>query len=398
MKRGAANRRRARSGARLSPLALLAAAVVGLLTPEPALAVFGFHYPDFNHTHGLDLVGSAVTSSCEEEGAEGESVQPGYVYQPGEHGRHPPEEVLGGLTSEVEDVALVTIDTDQGQDVSQLERDEAAFGHREGLFYGGYSQAPRKDCALRIRLTPSRSSRSGGLWRTEAVEVLQGFSTEFAFQLTDLSRTCTLVRDTGLSTTKYRSCAVHGGDGFAFVIHRDPAGPRALGKGGEHLGYGGLVHALAVEFDAWFNPDAGDLVEDHVALLSQGAEPLFARRENHIHFPMPTSLADGLVHSVRIVYHDHLQPELAPFMRPGPAARFFMTEGSEGYGLGTLGVWMDGAADPIAALPVNLGVLLGGGSGETYVGFTASTGRAWASQDITTWSFCESSDLGTCAT
>lgn len=54
---------------------------------------------------------------------------------------------------------------------------------------------------------------------------------------------------------RYESCATHGGDGFAFVLQRDPNGTAALGAGGRGLGYEGIANSVAVEFDTWFNPD-----------------------------------------------------------------------------------------------------------------------------------------------
>ena len=49
----------------------------------------------------------------------------------------------------------------------------------------------------------------------------------------------------------YESCATAGGDGFAFVLHRDPSGSAALGTNGRGLGYEGIENSLAVEFDTW---------------------------------------------------------------------------------------------------------------------------------------------------
>ena len=57
---------------------------------------------------------------------------------------------------------------------------------------------------------------------------------------------------------------VHGGDGFAFVLHGDKNETRTLGRGGEELGYGGVANTIAFEFDTWNNPRQFDLFEDHV--------------------------------------------------------------------------------------------------------------------------------------
>jgi hypothetical protein len=57
---------------------------------------------------------------------------------------------------------------------------------------------------------------------------------------------------------------VHGGDGFAFVLHLDPNTTSTVGQRGEGLGYAGIRNTLAVEFDTWHNPTQGDHFSDHV--------------------------------------------------------------------------------------------------------------------------------------
>ena len=50
----------------------------------------------------------------------------------------------------------------------------------------------------------------------------------------------------------HKSCRVHGGDGFAFVMHGDDTGTSAIGEPGNSLGFGGINNALAIEFDTWW--------------------------------------------------------------------------------------------------------------------------------------------------
>ena len=89
-------------------------------------------------------------------------------------------------------------------------------------------------CSTRLRLTPSHPSKAGSVWYESRVPVLRGFETIFSWQITDHSVECTEHVDRSFSQNLHRSCAVHGGDGFAFVIHGDPADASALG-GGEAL-------------------------------------------------------------------------------------------------------------------------------------------------------------------
>lgn len=78
-----------------------------------------------------------------------------------------------------------------------------------------------------------------------------------------------------------QSCKVHGGDGFAFVMHSDPNDTRALGGLGSSMGYGGLRNSLAVEFDTWFNAEDGDLFDDHVRYGDANAAPSQANAASH---------------------------------------------------------------------------------------------------------------------
>ena len=48
------------------------------------------------------------------------------------------------------------------------------------------------------------------------------------------------------SARLHSTCSVRGGDGLAFVLHRDPRGVDAVGEAGADMGYGGLKDSLAV--------------------------------------------------------------------------------------------------------------------------------------------------------
>ncbi len=68
----------------------------------------------------------------------------------------------------------------------------------------------------------------------------------------------------GWTDAASQSCMVHGGDGFAFVVHLDGNASSTIGQPGEGLGYAGIRNALVFEFDTWYNPDQGDHFTDHV--------------------------------------------------------------------------------------------------------------------------------------
>lgn len=57
---------------------------------------------------------------------------------------------------------------------------------------------------------------------------------------------CTEHSDPLFSRRLHSTCSVRGGDGLAFVLHRDPAEAEAVGGAGADMGYGGLRDSLAV--------------------------------------------------------------------------------------------------------------------------------------------------------
>ena len=114
--------------------------------------------------------------------------------------------------------------------------------------------------------------------------------------------------DPTFGLSHHKSCAVHGGDGLAFVIHNDPAAAAALGGTGNDLGYAGITNGLAVELDMWTNTPSvhmisGDLFEDHVAVQASGPGGVLT---SDVTTSMGASrdhqLADGQVHIVRVKY------------------------------------------------------------------------------------------------
>ncbi|GBG27080.1 Hypothetical Protein FCC1311_033032 [Hondaea fermentalgiana] len=359
---------------------------------------FGFKYADFNQTDGLLFLGDAITSSCEEkDGADAQS-QLAYGYQP-RHGKTSPASMLHLLTETVETIRDMRVETAREADADDMETNLAGIGHRDESFFGGFADLETDDCALRLRLTSSQPNETGAVWRDEGTNVLQGFSTKFNFQISDLSRACALVRDASFSSKRYESCSVHGGDGFAFVIHGDDGDRTALGQGGADLGFGGLQNALAIEFDVWYNAERGDAFEDHVTVLAAGpGETLLAREALHLSSPQPTALADGRIHSARIVYYPFLNTDLLPFFQITTTGTAYVVDNGEGYRLGTLGIFIDGNnTHPLVAIPINLSAFLDLEENRAIVGFTSATGRSWASHDILSWTFCESHDDADCA-
>ncbi|GAN08795.1 peptide-N(4)-(N-acetyl-beta-glucosaminyl) asparagine amidase [Mucor ambiguus] len=103
-----------------------------------------------------------------------------------------------------------------------------------------------------IRITSAMPDQRGGVYCKQLVQLdnnLKGIEVEFAFRITNGSG----------------QEAVNGADGFAFLIQAQ--GEHALGGGGCELGYGGVRHSLAVEFDTYQSSDrCADPSANHISI------------------------------------------------------------------------------------------------------------------------------------
>jgi hypothetical protein len=117
---------------------------------------------------------------------------------------------------------------------------------------------PTGPCGPALRLTGAHPGQTGAAWYGRRMQVREGFSTEFVFQLSNPSAHCSRMNDA------YTNCRSRGADGLAFVIQ--DAHPSALGRAGGGQGWGGLPRTVAVSFDSWYNPEHSDPYENHVAV------------------------------------------------------------------------------------------------------------------------------------
>lgn len=102
-----------------------------------------------------------------------------------------------------------------------------------------------------IVLTPNTRDCVGAVWTQLDLErvLKNGFLTEFIFRIES-----------------------PGADGFAFVVQG--LGSNTIGKGGCQLGYGGLHHSLAVEFDNYLSADeCNDPNPSHVGINTMYESP-----------------------------------------------------------------------------------------------------------------------------
>lgn len=260
-------------------------------------------------------------------------------------------------------------------------------------------------------LTPGIEHMIGALWHTAKVVVGIGFETTFRFKISQQSKTCQVF------AAPERYCDTRGGDGFAFVIHNSDEGELSLGTKGGGLGYSGMTNGIAIEFDTWYNAEDGDPYQNHISVQTNGKDPL-----HHAHkYSMASSgdipdFSDGREHVVKIKYSpnvdiasyftrsrirnsvDRYQTPIIAFKH----AAKFMKAGTRGgdstrYRMGQLSIYLDENPQPIFEVPLNLAAVLDLDTSEVYgsesqttrawVGFTASTGKAWQRQEILDWHF-----------
>jgi len=201
------------------------------------------------------------------------------------------------------------------------------------------------------------------------------------------------------SLKHHKSCAVHGGDGFAFVIQHDEINEmRAIGGDGENLGYGGIPNSIAVEFDTWTNVDtqgSDDLFQDHISIHSASTKSNSAGFSAALGYSRVVDLADGKLHTVQVKYLPYLEVKYLEYMTANDTLLPFLKDNGEGRRLGTFIVFLDDGIEldkPILVIPLNLSVLLNLPQSLAYVGFTASTGVRWEKHDIVSWHWCDSNN------
>lgn len=279
-----------------------------------------------------------------------------------------------------------TVETNLQVYNQEIEQYLAGFLHR-----GDTKTAPDM-CRGRIRLTPSGPSKVGSLWYRDDVPVNNGFDTYFTFQITDHSKECTLHSDQYFTLRHHRTCSVHGGDGFAFVIQNSPNNTATVGQDGGDMGFGGIVNSLAIAFDTWQNPGDDRIGVDHISVQSLGSKTKNSGYDNGLlGIPRVHNLADGSIHLVRITYFSDLRAEYLNYLIASESLLPYLLDNGDQKRIGTLVIWIDDgvASDtPIIAMPINLSLLLDLPTDKAFVGFTASTGRFFEKHDILSWYFC----------
>ena len=104
------------------------------------------------------------------------------------------------------------------------------------------------------QLTDALPAQVGAVWYDEAIDLEQPFDVQFKMNFGE--------------NQGNGSSANPGGDGMMFVMQT--IGPSAIGALGQGMGFQGLLPSLGIEFDTYLNPDVGDLIQDHIGIISDG--------------------------------------------------------------------------------------------------------------------------------
>jgi hypothetical protein len=182
-----------------------------------------------------------------------------------------------------------------------------------------------------LRLTTGGYRQSGSAWAKKKIDLSQSFESTFKV---------------------YLHHADPGADGIAFLVQTD--GPRALGGWGGGLGYRGIKHSVAVEFDTFQNtPDPSN---NHLAVVLNGNPDV------HAAVGTPSIPLYGRPFDARVAY-DAATQKLSVYVKP----------------------FRSGAPEQLVVeQTIDLATAAGGSS--AWIGFTAGTGTDLSKQDIYSWS------------
>lgn len=141
------------------------------------------------------------------------------------------------------------------------------------------------DC---YQLTSEAEFLNGTVWYTDQLDLNESFDIEFIINL--------------------GSNDANGADGMVFVLQT--VGTSAIGESGGGIGFEGFEPSFGIEFDTWENADFFDLVDDHVAIISNG-DPNHGT-VNNLAGPVPmlaggANAEDGQDHVVRIEWNADTQ-------------------------------------------------------------------------------------------
>ncbi len=214
----------------------------------------------------------------------------------------------------------------------------SGFAGATGLVKNGtVSQVGQK-----IQLVEDGDYSAGSLWYINQVDVAQGFTTNFKFQI---------VPDPASSTPA---------DGMAFVIQN--AGLGAISPPDGEPGYENIPNSLAVEFDTFLNEHLTDPNNNHVGIQSCGTAPNTLDHNTTCNLglqpTLPITLTDHHAHVATITYDPSVP---------------------------VLSISIDN--QPVLSSNLDLSTLLSLNGNDAWVGFTAGVGADFEHHYLLNWAF-----------
>jgi hypothetical protein len=219
-----------------------------------------------------------------------------------------------------------------------------------------------------LRITPNSTFTAGSAWFSTQQPVAGAFSTTFTFQLS------------GGNTQDSPA------DGIAFLIQNSSTGTGSLGPDGCGIGFGdsssgctpsagGITNSLAIEFNTFLNAGVdtsnNDVTIQNCAGTGANSVDPSCTIVGGVNNKLPTTMADGNVHSVTINYS-------------GPSTKLLDVI------LDNKDLFPGGVAFDLNTISLN--------SGNAWVGFTAATGGGDDNQDILSWTFTPQSQTAVVTT
>lgn len=236
------------------------------------------------------------------------------------------------------------------------------FSNTAGLtFVGNAGTAVTGDGTV-LRVTPSAFSQSGAAYSTSAITLGSNdiFSTTFQFRFT---------QPQGWDPA----------DGITFVL---AASPNGLGGAGVGMGYAGVPHSVAIEFDTYDNAGYGLGNND-------------GNSSNHISVDTNGNMNN---YNITNVYGNGS----CGFTNGYPAQNDYHAAGCMANGdLWTVSIGYDGTNLSASLFDPSMGYTFNGfgsvamdlasilGTNQAYVGFTAGTGAGAENHDIVNWHFSD---------
>jgi len=223
------------------------------------------------------------------------------------------------------------------------------FSDTTGLQLNGNAQ--QVENALRV--APAADTQAGSVF-TRGPRSITDFDTSFTFRMNGWGGR------TGIGDGD----DPNGADGLTFTIQ--PNGTVALGQSGGGLGYMGIPHSVAIEFDTWNNGEyfdeyAGtwiynDTDSNHVGLDVNGSVASILQSS-----AVGGHFDDGLLWRAWISYH-------------GNTLKVYVAHDGP-----------ERPPQPALTAEINLHDYLG--VDQAYVGFTAATGWVWENVEVTSWTY-----------